>query len=406
MYRKFTLIVILLTSQFIFSQELKECEKIAQKTFESLNKKSVVDITPYLSEGFSISGYKGTVAKAVLKQLVLKLGNVSGYKLTSQNKEDSRLTLNYDVTYSFGTKQAKFVFNSSNEILALELIKVQVKTLNSKKTVINYNKKDVIEIPFTQMGKLIVVKAKLNGIERNFILDSGAPSIILNSKYLGDEKVRSFTDSNGANGAISGADIKKANIDFYGTVLKKQDVLTHDLSHLEKSMNIYGLIGYSFLKEYDVLINYDKRLLTLINPSYTDKKIQGKKFTTIPFELENHIPVITIKTSRKNYKMGIDSGAESNLMDKSLFNYMKKKSIKIDTLTGADKRNRKEVKSALIKRICVADKKYKNLKTIFSDISHLNKKRKIKIDGLLGYPFLSKQSTLFRFKRKELLLFK
>ena len=41
-------------------------------------------------------------------------------------------------------------------------------------------------IPFSRAGNLIVVKAKADTIEGNFILDTGAPNLVLNIIYFRD----------------------------------------------------------------------------------------------------------------------------------------------------------------------------------------------------------------------------
>ena len=79
------------------------------------------------------------------------------------------------------------------------------------------------------------------------------------------------------------------------------------------------------------------------------------------------------------------------------------KKIDIDTLTGLDN-NRIHVKSGILKMLKFKEKGFKNLKTVFSDLTHLNKDKEIKIDGLIGFEILSKQMTLIRYGQKELVL--
>lgn len=66
----------------------------------------------------------------------------------------------------------------------------------------------------------------------------------------------------------------------------------------------------------------------------------------------------------------------------------------------------KEVTKGLIKKTIIGKYKFKNMATVFSSISHLNKGYKINIDGLMGYELLSKQKTLISYKRKELMFIK
>ena len=50
-------------------------------------------------------------------------------------------------------------------------------------------------IPFNRVGNLIVVKAKADTIEGNFILDTGAPGLVLNITYFRDYPLVSHHDS-------------------------------------------------------------------------------------------------------------------------------------------------------------------------------------------------------------------
>src|SRR5678815_210867 len=49
-------------------------------------------------------------------------------------------------------------------------------------------------IPFNRVGNLIVVKAKADSVEGNFILDTGAPGLVLNITYFRDYPMVSHQD--------------------------------------------------------------------------------------------------------------------------------------------------------------------------------------------------------------------
>ena len=104
-------------------------------------------------------------------------------------------------------------------------------------------------------GKLIAVDVLLNGQKRKFILDSGSPMVILNSKYIEqDSTERKISSVEGVNGKISGMDIEKIDsLDFSGIRMVNQKVITIDLAHLEEDLEfeIHGLIGYCLLYTSD-----------------------------------------------------------------------------------------------------------------------------------------------------------
>lgn len=323
------------------------------------------------------------------------------------------LELVYNIDYKkMGMKEAVFIFTENNLLKELALFKMEVKKMNNE-TNIEKSSQDVIEIPFTMAGNLIAVKALLNGKYRTFILDSGAPKVILNSKYISekDTTLKTISSSKGVSGNISGMDIVKVKqIDFSGIKLHNQDVITLDLSHLEESLgtDLYGLIGYELIKDYDIIYDYKKLRLTLINPAifkkYSNENLSDATLQKIPFDLESHIPIVKSQIGSLTLKFGIDCGAETNLISTKLFEPLKKytKQIKTDTLIGAENQPKKVIKGK-IKKTKIGTKSFQNLITIFSDISHLNEGYKIDIDGLIGYEVLHKQKTLISYTRKEMI---
>ncbi|WP_018360407.1 aspartyl protease family protein [Porphyromonas macacae] len=404
-----------------FAQDRAECERIAGVVFEAVGKQDMTQIKPHLSEKFEISGQTTPVAEKVLEMLVGNLGGIKSFTLTEARTDATGLTLNYDVEYEKkGKKQAFFEFNEKNKIRRMELLKIEVKTAKTDPSKIQYNPENVIEIPFTRMGRLIIVKASINGIEKDFILDSGSGFTIINSKYMekdtttdaGTNKTVLSSAKGVHDESLSGTNIVKASIDFYGTRVDEQDMLTHDISHLEiDGRPIYGLIGHDLLRKYDVLYDYDRKVITLINPDYFEtyrkEKFSGHLIETVPLEWRGHIPIVSIEIGGSYRKMGIDCGATVNLLDVELLPQMKGylKKIKTRDLGGASI-NKKNVTHAILKRFYVGTTLYKNTETVFSNIAHLNKDKEVKLDGLLGYEFLSKRPTLLSYQRKELLLIK
>ena len=408
------LIPLLFITQVTLAQDINKCRKIVELTIESINNSSSEGLNNYLADDFTIAGQNGELAKMVLNQLFSQLGeSVNSQKEIRQNRTDKELELVYNIDYkAMGTKEAVFIFNENNLLKDLTLFKMEVKTMKNE-TNIEKSNQDVIEIPFTMAGNLIAVKVILNGGYRTFILDSGSPKVILNSKYISerDTTKKTISSSEGVSGNISGMDIMKVEeLDFSGIKLNNQDVITLDLSHLEESLetDLYGLIGYELIKDYDIIFDYKKLKLTLINPAtfekYRRENLTDATLQKIPFELEGHIPIVKSQIGNLTLTYGIDCGAESNLISDKLFETIKKhtRQIKIDTLIGAENQP-KEVNKGKIKKTKIGTKSFKNLSTLFSDISHLNKGYKIDIDGLIGYEVLHKQKTLISYVRKEMI---
>ncbi|UTC74479.1 aspartyl protease family protein [Treponema sp. OMZ 792] len=411
-------LIFLFVFSSVFAQNEAECEKIVQIAMDCCNEKSLTKILPYLSEDFSVAGHSGNLAEAIFKQLVSAVGSIVSYNKKESRLEADKLILEYSIEYSqVGKKDSVFIFNKDNLLTGAELMKIKVKTLSPEERTVEYNKANLISVPIILAGNIPLVEVFLNGENRLFFLDSGAPFSILNSKYVeglnkGQKKLGSLQDVTG-NTSISNMDIAAVKeLEFAGSKIKNQKMVTLDMSSLEKSLEtdgIYGLIGYDMLKEYDFFLDYSKKTLVLINPDHIDDFIKNNKLKTnskLSCKMIGHIPMIEVLIGNKAYQMGIDTGAETNLIDSTYFNdleYLLQNKQK-DVLGGAAG-IKKEIYTGELKKLIVGKNVYKNLRTSFSDISHL-RKRPESYDGLLGYPFLSSQPVLISYKRGEVILFK
>lgn len=412
--RSFFFLVLFILSQLTFAQDITECRKVIEQTIQSINNNSADKLIPLLANDFTIAGQQGSVAKLVLNKLLSQMGEtVISHEEIDQIRSEGELKLKYSIAYQkMGVKEATFIFNANNLLKDLHLFKMEVKRLEQESK-IERSAHKVIEIPFEMAGKLIAVDVLLNGKKRKFLLDSGAPRVIVNSKYLSIKgtSLRSISSSTGVSGNINGMDIEEVEqLDFVGIQLNNQKVITLNLSHLEEELEyeIYGLIGYELIKNYDILFDYGNQMLTLVDPEHFEEylkvELANSQLKIVSFKMERHIPTITAVIGRKELKLGIDSGAESNLINKGLFNTLEEEvaNIIIEELVGAGD-NPKTVKKGQIKTIKIGDKDFKDSPTLFGDISHLNKSYNVSLDGLIGYPILSKQKTFISFKRNELM---
>jgi len=402
-----------------FSQSQTKCQAIVELTVEAINTKSIEGIKPHLASNFVIAGQEGPIATMVLQQLVGQLNDeIQDFKYISKKENEDGLNLVYEFEYKVkGVKETEFLFDSDNKIKELKLFKMEVKSMSKDDTKIVKNNEDVITVPIEMRGNLILVDVLLNGIPRKFIFDSGAPKVILNQKYMQPNDSTSnslkISSSKGVNGSVSGLDLMHIDeLNFHGISMKDQEVLTLDLSGLEKDyeVEIYGLIGFEQIKDYDLLFNYGDQELVLIDPNhfeiFEEVYFSNVQKTSVPIIMEGHIPVVEISVSGKFLSMGLDCGAESNLIDENLYDDYSNNLVNIstDTLSGAD-RIRKKVIVGDVKQVQIGLKSFERMSTIFSDISHINEGYSIKIDGILGYPLFSEQPILLSFSRKKLIFY-
>jgi hypothetical protein len=286
----------------------------------------------------------------------------------------------------------------------------------TKNNNLNASKQSWFTVPFNQVSNLIEIKASINGIVRTFILDNGAPMLVLNSAYI---KSDSLSKKEAIQGQGSGGTIDNMHIDTIDQFemndiqLKDQRALVVNLAHLEQETHskIYGLIGYEIYKNYDLLFDYKNKTITFIRAEKTNafmyNKLSSSKLIEVPIIMNNHIAVVDCEMKHKLYKMGIDCGAESNLFDTNLISELQSniKSMQSDELLGANASST-NTSSGKIKRIKIGTRKFRNSITVFNAIEHLNQNSPIKIDGLIGYEILSKQKTLLSYSNKKLVFIK
>lgn len=266
-------------------------------------------------------------------------------------------------------------------------------------------KGDVILSSFELLGGLMLVEGELWNQKDSFVIDTGAPYLVINSDFY-----ISNLDGVTAGGISGAASAQLIDIDQFSLGEYQVDdfsAFVMDLSHIEKVKNrkIKGLIGADILSNYEMLIDYDNKLLTMFKPRTTEYHTDVYPLDEIPFELYGHFPVISVKIGKKQYKLGIDTGAEVNLLntasiDKEDFKNLGA-TVQSKKLHGVDK-EKKTVACTKISNSMINGEVYDDMEFILTDISFLNNAYGIKLDGLLGFPFLKSKKFSINFKKKKL----
>ncbi len=163
----------------------------------------------------------------------------------------------------------------------------------------NHNK---IVIPIKLINNLVFIPIKVNGVELNFLLDSGVEETVLFSMeekqevtFYNVEKIKlrglgSEDDIEGlksANNVLETHGLKSVNHLVY-IILDQNFNLS---SHIGIPVN--GIIGHKFFKNNLVEINYEKKKVTVyVNKEKTKKKLE-KKFKSLPITIEKSKPYIS-----------------------------------------------------------------------------------------------------------------
>ncbi len=109
----FILIVACFIGNSILAQDRNICEGIVGIAVEAVNNRSTDELRKHLASDFTCAGQTGTVAIAVMEQLVAQLNeHISDINEISEQQDNGTLTLVYNFIYSkkLGHKTATFVF--------------------------------------------------------------------------------------------------------------------------------------------------------------------------------------------------------------------------------------------------------------------------------------------------------
>lgn len=161
--------------------------------------------------------------------------------------------------------------------------------------------KKKVTIPFKLINNLVFVPIKVNGVELNFLLDSGVEETILFS--MEDKKEVSFKNVQkiklrglGSEEEIEGLKSTNNILETHG--IKSVNHMVYIIldqgfnlsSHIGIPVN--GIIGYKFFKNNIVEINYQKKKVFVYQNNEEIRKKSDKKFKTIPLTIERSKPYI------------------------------------------------------------------------------------------------------------------
>jgi len=392
--------IVTKNGQTIMNKAAKNPYELAIAGFEQcLTTDDYSKLEPFLSEDFKAGDYPVPMVHQVIPQILQQYPNLT----SSEIKEIKANTVLVDLVFDqIGATSSTITFDTNDKITNISLFD-DILGMSANASAEEFEKVNSFKVPFEIVGEgLILLKAKLNGVEEDFILDSGAPAIVINTV----SKANKSNNAQGVAGQASMSEVKIESFDWNGIRCGEHTFIGMDLSHLEKAIDrpFKGLIGFTAIKDYILSIDYDTKHLTLTS------KVNdlGEVESSLLFEYQAHIPVIKIKIDSKVHSLGIDTGAESNLLSIDEYNSLDKEQtilIEQTDLVGADG-NKLIVDYFKIINLTINDVSYNNMEFVASDISHLTTGYGLDIVGLLGYPFLKNRKVAIDFKEGKLYFMK
>ncbi len=281
------------------------------------------------------------------------------------------------------------------------------------------NDSSVIVIPFSRAGNLILVRARADSIEGNFILDTGCPHLVLNMTYFRHYETTWEQDEQkgGMTGEIATAlQTVISNFRFGGTEHYRVKTDLVNLGHIEnsKGVKILGLIGMQLLDRYEMIIDFERSQIHLRKANRKDDlNMQNEMlrdtaaYHTIPIEMKDDRIIVRTELAGKKIRLIIDSGAESNVLDSRLPDKVFEQVIINGRiiLTGAGNKKVEALRGDL-QTLVIGGQRVNDLPVMITNLEKTCFSYSGCVDGILGFDFLSLQKIGFNFVTRKMYLWK
>lgn len=278
--------------------------------------------------------------------------------------------------------------------------------------------KDYITLPFQYSQGFIVVDVVFGYLfPMRFILDTGAEHTILLHKEYTDILNYSYDKEI----QVVGADIsymlkawvvRKVPLQFSEGERIMKDIIVLENNILDLSamtgLNIHGILGVEFLKNYIVDINFKEKVIHLYKSDYS--RHQWRKYEPLPLELYQHKPylrcLVSLSGKTESEKLFLlDTGAALSLLVHTDIDSLSDLPSNIIRGTiGKGIGGEIVGYSGKIERVRLGKTNFENLVTSFQAPDSLLNEDEIIREGIVGNYLLDQFRVVFDFPAGKLLL--
>ncbi|GAB4093653.1 pepsin/retropepsin-like aspartic protease family protein [Flaviaesturariibacter terrae] len=275
-------------------------------------------------------------------------------------------------------------------------------------------------IPFNRVGNLILIQAQADSIEGNFIFDTGAQHVLLNSTYFRDYHAVTVSDaeSAGINGG-SGAPLQRITLGRLGLGslrYNQQEADLGNLGHIEnsKGVRILGLLGMELFQDCEIMLDYDENLLYIHRlrkrdaAMYTNASLTTgpADYTELPIELKENYILVRTEVAGKTLRFVMDSGAETSVLDSRLPNTVLEGVLVTRRVQVNGAGRKKEAIYGTLPELTVGPHLLRAVPVLISNLEQSCFSQFDCINGILSFDALSPRRIGFNFVTRKLYLWR
>lgn len=259
---------------------------------------------------------------------------------------------------------------------------------------------------------LILLPVHVNGNgPHQFILDTGAGTSLLSSdlaKQLEIEVIGS-KDGQSAGGKVSVSLAKVDSLSVGDTRVNDVDVGIVDLANIGKTIGakIDGDLGYNFLKDFRVMIDYHDCEIRFDDPK-SGERFSASSKTEVPIRLAHPAkPLILVDVhanGRGPFQFAIDTGTSTTAITPELAKQLKVSTAPVGPGTTAGAQV--SVAAGNVKSFQLGGVKIDNMTVVVADFfPMLSNAIGARLDGIVGYNFLRNYRVVIDYPNEQLSLF-
>jgi predicted aspartyl protease len=257
-----------------------------------------------------------------------------------------------------------------------------------------------INIPFDLVKGLIVMEVEVDGVSGNYIFDTGADGVLLNSS---DRRISS-THFSSLNGEVEAFETRIEDLRVGKFHKENIEAFFTDLKGIEDYIGITlnGILGCSFFIPNNVIIDFQKGILRISRRELKEDNMW--QFNSLQFSFMAGVPVVEASINREKMLFILDSGATSHFIDNKLIErlsaYFSGTGEIVDIITTGNFSS--SIEKVSLKELSLDKVKLSDEIFCPKNFDYLNDNLDKKVSGLLSLSALTKRFVTIDLKKNKI----